>query len=85
MASNIRSEKPSVDPAHAVLGMTFAPEHVFGLRKEICGAVTFIDNSRVMYPAGTFLVDHDTKNDNQRIVSLGKGESPTAMAISARR
>ncbi|KAF2363186.1 WD40 repeat, partial [Trinorchestia longiramus] len=57
----------------------------FGLRKEVRDAIVHLDRKTVLYPAGAFLVSHDTETHQQKLTVLQKPNPPTAMAVSFRR
>ncbi|XP_047736641.1 cilia- and flagella-associated protein 57-like [Hyalella azteca] len=61
------------------------PKHVFGLRKDVRDAVVHLDSKTVMYPAGAFLVAHNTETHEQTLTALHSRDVPTAMAMSSRR
>ncbi|KAK7077140.1 hypothetical protein SK128_007455, partial [Halocaridina rubra] len=60
------------------------PEYVFGLRGGVHQSVVYIDTEIVAYPAGAFLVLHNTSTHAQSFISLAEENSPTALAISSK-
>ncbi|XP_042865893.1 cilia- and flagella-associated protein 57-like [Penaeus japonicus] len=64
---------------------TVEPEYVFGLRGGVTECVVHVDTDTVAYPAGSYLVLHDTANHRQHFVSLTEESKPTALAISPKR
>lgn len=61
------------------------PEYVFGLRGGVTESVVHVDTDTVAYPAGSYLVLHDTAKQQQHFVSLTEEATPTALAISPKR
>ncbi|XP_069990697.1 cilia- and flagella-associated protein 57 [Penaeus vannamei] len=61
------------------------PEYVFGLRGGVTECVVHVDTDTVAYPAGSYLVLHDTASHQQHFVSLTEEATPTALAISPKR
>ncbi|XP_047493524.1 cilia- and flagella-associated protein 57-like [Penaeus chinensis] len=61
------------------------PEYVFGLRGGVTECVVHVDTDTVAYPAGSYLVLHDTAKQQQHFVSLTEEAIPTALAISPKR
>lgn len=60
-------------------------EYVWGVRGEVGGCVVHVDNNTVAYPAGAFLVLHNTNSHHQQFVSIAEEATPTALAISPKR
>ncbi|XP_071547435.1 cilia- and flagella-associated protein 57 [Panulirus ornatus] len=61
------------------------PEYVFGVRGDVHGCAVHVDPDTVAYPAGAFLVLHNTATHHQQFISIAEEARPTALAISPKR
>ncbi|XP_069954050.1 cilia- and flagella-associated protein 57 isoform X2 [Cherax quadricarinatus] len=67
------------------MGVEVEPEYVFGVRGEVHGCVVHTDPDTVVYPAGAFLVLHNTTTHQQQFISIAEEATPTVIAISPKR
>ncbi|KAK4327979.1 hypothetical protein Pmani_001593 [Petrolisthes manimaculis] len=66
-------------------GGVIEAEYLWGVRGEVGGCVVHVDQNTVVYPAGAFLVLHNTTSHQQQFVSIAEEAMPTALAISPKR
>jgi len=45
------------------------PRHIFGVGSSVSGALQFLDDERVLYPSGSFIVIHEIAKNKQRFIA----------------
>jgi len=62
------------------------PRHIFGLRRDVTGNVSYFDEQTIVYPSGTSSVLYNMDLKTQKFISGSeKSRGMTAMAISPNR
>ena len=82
---SVSREGGGATPKSGPVGVEVSAEHVFGLRQVVRGTVSHLSASCVVYPAGAFLVAHDTETNSQQLTPLKAGDNPTSMAVSNKK
>ena len=75
----------STEQGGGSVSVEITAEHVFGLRQGVVGCVAHLNSTTVVYPAGSFLVAHDTEDNSQHLTPLPGGDNPSAMAVSNKK
>ena len=62
---------------------TLSHNHIFGLKPDVTDAVWFLDESKLLYPAGHNVVIYDTENKSQKFIHrLDNTAAITAITVS---
>ncbi|XP_076036542.1 cilia- and flagella-associated protein 57-like [Oratosquilla oratoria] len=61
------------------------PQYIFGIRGGVNGGVAHVSPDTILYPAGAFLVLHNTATGKQEFISVAEEGMLTALAMSPTR